>query len=53
MLVEPGHTMYVGLTKDKISRIIEEHIIGGNVVEEYVIPAELWGEPIAPASIAR
>ncbi|MCW8822062.1 MAG: (2Fe-2S) ferredoxin domain-containing protein [Sulfurovum sp.] len=53
MLVEPGHTMYVGLTKDKISRIIDEHIIGGNVVEEYVIPAEAWGEPIAPASMAR
>ncbi len=53
MLVEPGHTMYVGLTKDKISRIIDEHIIGGNVVEEYVIPAEAWGEAIAPASMAR
>lgn len=53
MLVEPGHTMYVGLTKDKISRIIDEHIIGGNVVEEYVIPAAAWGEPIAPASMAR
>ncbi len=53
MLVEPGHTMYVGLTKDKIDRIIDEHIIGGNVVEEYVIPAEAWGEPIAPASMAR
>jgi len=53
MLVEPGHTMYVGLTKEKIDRIIDEHIIGGNVVEEYVIPAEVWGEPVAPASMAR
>jgi (2Fe-2S) ferredoxin len=53
MLVEPGHTMYVGLTKEKIDRIIDEHIIGGNVVEEYVIPDEVWGEPIDPASIAR
>ena len=53
MLVEPGHTMYVGLTKEKIDRIINEHIIGGNVVEEYVIPAEVWGEPVAPASMAR
>lgn len=53
MLVEPGHTMYVGLTKEKIDRIIDEHIIGGNVVQEYVIPDELWGEPVAPASIAR
>jgi (2Fe-2S) ferredoxin len=53
MLVEPGHTMYVGLTKEKIDRIIDEHIIGGNVVEEYVIPAEMWGEPLSPASLAR
>jgi len=53
MLVEPGHTMYVGLTKEKIDRIIDEHIIGGNVVSEYVIPDEVWGEPISPASVAR
>jgi len=53
MLVEPGHTMYVGLTKEKIDRIIDEHIIGGNVVSEYVIADEAWGEPIAPASVAR
>ena len=53
MLVEPGHTMYVGLTKEKIDRIIDAHIIGGNVVEEYVIPAEVWGEPMDPAKLAR
>ncbi len=53
MLVEPGHTMYVGLTKEKIDRIIEEHILGGNPVAEYVIPEEMWGEPIPPAEVAR
>ena len=53
MLVEPSHTMYVGLTKDKITRIIEEHIIGGNIVEEYTIADEMWGEPTAPSSLAR
>ena len=53
MLVEPGHTMYVNLTKEKIDRIIDEHIIGGNVVSEYVIDDMMWGEPIAPASLAR
>lgn len=53
MLVEPGHTMYVGLTKEKIDRIIDEHIIGGNVVTEYVIDDAVWGEPISPASMAR
>jgi (2Fe-2S) ferredoxin len=51
MLVEPGHTMYVGLDKAKIERIIDEHIIGGNVVEEYVISQELWDAPISPADM--
>ncbi len=53
MLVEPGHTMYVGLNKEKITRIIDEHIIGGNVVEEYVIDAELWDAPITPADMMK
>jgi (2Fe-2S) ferredoxin len=51
MLVEPGHTMYVGLDKAKIERIIDEHIIGGNVVEEYVISQELWDAPMSPADM--
>ena len=51
ILVEPGHTMYVNLTKEKIDRIIEEHIIGGNIVDEYVIADEFWGEAIAPDSL--
>ena len=53
ILVEPGHIMYVGLTKEKIDRIIDEHLIGGNVVDEYVIPDAFWGEPIDPKSMAR
>jgi len=53
MLVEPGHTMYVGLNKEKIDRIIDEHLIGGNVVNEYVIPDEFWAEPVAPATMAQ
>ena len=53
MLVEPGHVMYVNLNKEKIDRIIDEHLIGGKVVEEYVIPKEFWGEPIPPAEMAR
>ncbi len=48
MLVEPGHHMYVGLTKEKITRIIDEHIIGGKVVEEYLIPDEFWDDAISP-----
>jgi len=53
IMVEPGHVMYVGLTKEKITRIVEEHIIGGNVVSEYVIPDEMWGEPVPPSSMVR
>ena len=51
MLVEPGHTMYAGLDRAKIERIIDEHIIGGNIVEEYVIPKELWDAAISPADM--
>ncbi|MCW9026130.1 MAG: (2Fe-2S) ferredoxin domain-containing protein [Thiovulaceae bacterium] len=53
MLVEPDHTMYTGLTKEKIDRIIKEHIMEGNVVEEYVIDSELWDEPISPADMKK
>jgi len=53
MLVEPGHIMYAGLTKEKIDRIIAEHIIGGNVVEEYVIDPELWDAPISPEDMKK
>ncbi len=53
VLIEPGHTMYVNLTKEKIDRIIDEHLIGGKVVSEYLIDDSVWGEPITPASMAR
>lgn len=53
MLVEPGHTMYAGLTKEKIERIIDEHIMGGTPVEEYIIPSELWDAPISPEAMQQ
>ncbi len=53
LLVEPGHTMYVGLTEEKIDKIISEHIIGGNVVEEYVINGEFWDEAISPKEMRK
>jgi len=53
MLVEPGHTMYVGLTEEKIDRIISEHIIDGKVVEEYVINNEFWNEAISPEDMRK
>ena len=48
MLVEPGHYMYVELTKEKIDRIIDEHIIGEKPVEEYLIDEEFWDAPLSP-----
>ncbi len=53
MLVEPGHVMYAGLTKQKIDRIIQEHIIGGEVVEEYCIAPEVWSDPVPPSEVAN
>lgn len=53
MLVEPGHTMYAQLTKEKIERIIDEHIIGGKVVEEYLIDSELWDDAITPEAMMK
>lgn len=43
MLVEPGHFMYAGLTKEKIDKIVEQHIIGGTPVAEYLIDEQVWG----------
>ncbi|NWF66150.1 MAG: (2Fe-2S) ferredoxin domain-containing protein [Campylobacterales bacterium] len=48
MLVEPGHFLYVGLTKEKIDRVINEHIIEGNPVNEFLIPEQFWGDAISP-----
>ena len=53
MLIEPGHTMYVGLTEERIDRIITEHIIGGKVVEEYVIAEEFWDAPMSPEAARK
>ena len=47
MIVEPGHVMYVSLNKEKVTRIVDEHIIGGKIVEEYKIDEQFWGEPVA------
>ena len=53
MLVEPGHTMYVGLTKEKIDKIIDEHIIGGTPVEEYIITEDFWDTAISPTEMQK
>jgi len=53
MLVEPGHYMYIGLNKEKINRIIDEHIIGGSPVKEYLIPEEYWDKAISPEDMMK
>jgi len=53
MLVVPGDFMYVGLDESKIDRIIDEHIIGGNPVNEYLIPQEFWGDAISVEDARR
>ncbi|MFV0562302.1 (2Fe-2S) ferredoxin domain-containing protein [Malaciobacter mytili] len=47
MLVEPGHYMYSHLSKEKIDKIVEQHILGGEPVIEYLIPEQFWGEPVS------
>jgi (2Fe-2S) ferredoxin len=46
MLIEPGHHMYVGLNKEKIDKIIDEHLVGGNPITEYLIPEQFWGDAL-------
>lgn len=46
MLVEPGHYMYAGLDKEKINKIIDEHILGGKPVQEFLIAEQFWGAPV-------
>jgi (2Fe-2S) ferredoxin len=53
MLVEPGHYMYAHLTKEKIDRIIDEHIMEGKPVEEFLIEAEAWDDPIPPKQMQQ
>ena len=41
------------LPKEKIDKIIKEHIIGGSVVEEFVIPKEMWADAISPEQMRK
>lgn len=37
VIVNPGEVFYAHVTPDKVERIIDEHIVGGNPVEEYLL----------------
>jgi (2Fe-2S) ferredoxin len=45
--------MYTAVDKSGIDRIIDEHIIGGNPVEELLIQDAFWGDAIPPSQMAR
>jgi len=51
ILIEPGYYIYAGLNEEKLDRIIDEHIIGGNIVTEYLLHDGLWEEIITPSGI--
>lgn len=46
MLVMPEEIYYVSLTEEKVKRIVEEHIKGGKIVEEYTFFDEKTGNYI-------
>ena len=41
------------LLKKKLIELFAEHIIGGNVVNEYVIDDEMWDTAISPADMQK
>lgn len=43
VLVYPEGVMYGGVTKNDVSAIIEEHLLGDKPVERLKVPAEVWG----------
>ena len=42
VLVYPEGILYVGVSPADVSKIFEEHLIGGKPVEALIAPADLW-----------
>ncbi len=42
VLVYPEGVMYCNVTKEDVSAIFDEHLLGGKVVERLVAPADVW-----------
>jgi (2Fe-2S) ferredoxin len=53
MLVEPGHFMYSAVDKAGIDRIIDEHIINGNPVQDLLIADVMWDKAIQPLDMMK
>ena len=43
VLVYPEGVMYGGVSKDDVTAIIEEHLLGGKPVERLEVPEVIWG----------
>lgn len=43
VLVYPDGVMYNGVSKEDIPTIIEEHLLGGKVVERLLATPDVWG----------
>lgn len=43
VLIYPEGVMYSGVKKDDVTAIIEEHLLGDQVIDRLKAPAEVWG----------
>jgi (2Fe-2S) ferredoxin len=43
VLVYPDGVMYSGISKDNVTTIVEQHLVGGTPVEALLAPADMWG----------
>ncbi len=42
VLVYPEGVLYTGVAKEDVAAIIDDHLLGDNVVERLVAPKEVW-----------
>jgi len=42
VVVYPEGVMYSNVTKDDVTEIFDEHLLGGKVVERLKTPADIW-----------